>query len=102
MGILMLTVWYPPHKSAEMAKLYLKSPREIPFVTKWRVFNVTDGKKGMKQYHLLYTEKGKLEEANIELNKYFLPVSQIEGVKMKHETLLGVQDSYKLLGLEWK
>jgi hypothetical protein len=102
MGVMMVTVWYPPHKSADIAKIYLKQPRDIPFVTKWRVFNATDGKNGMKQYHLLYTERGKLEEAQIEVSKYFLPVIQIEDVFMKVEGLIGVRDSYEMIGLEWK
>ena len=97
----MITVWYPPHKSTDIAKLYLKQPREIPFVTKWRVFNTADGKDGMKQYHLIYTEKGKLEEAQMGINKYFLPVLQIQDVFMKAEGLIGVQDSFNMIGMKW-
>ena len=41
MGIYMLTVWYPPDKNPDMAKLYLKQSREIPFVTKWRDYNTS-------------------------------------------------------------
>jgi len=74
----MLTVWYPPHKSIEIAQLYAKQPREIPFVTKWRVFNVSAGTKGIKQYHLIYTERGKLEEAHNEISKYFFPFLAIK------------------------
>ncbi|MHA2038285.1 MAG: hypothetical protein ACW972_12170 [Promethearchaeota archaeon] len=102
MGVIMITLWYPPHKLMDISKLYLKQPKEIPNVTKWRVFNCPDGKRGMKQYHLIYTERGKLESAYEELNKYFIPIAQIEGVHSKWETLTGVQDSYKLIGMEWK
>ena len=99
----MVTVWYPPNKSIDLAKMYLKSPREIPFVTKWRAFNTPAGKDGMKQYHLIYTEKGKVEEASIEIFKYFMPVSnQIEGFKIQVEHLMGTTDAYKLVGMEWK
>ena len=97
----MITLWYPPNKSVEIAKRYLKQPRDIPFVTKWRAFNMSDGKNGMKQYHLIYTERGKLEEATMEINKYFLPFIQIEGVFMRGEGLIGVQDSFKMMGMEW-
>lgn len=97
----MVTVWYPPEKSAEMANLFLKQPREIPYVTKWRAFNTTGGMNGNKQYHIIYTERGKLEEAILELNKYFLPFSQIEGFRIQMEGLIGVSDSYKLMGMEW-
>ena len=63
MGIYMMTVWYPPHKASEIAKLYFKQPRGVPFITKWRVFNTSGGLDGVKQYHLFYTERGKAEEA---------------------------------------
>ena len=101
MGIYMLTIWYPPHKASDMAKLYLKQPREIPFVTKWRVFNTTGGLEGVKQYHLIYTERGKAEEAMGELNKYFMPFINIEGFRYLVEPLMGVSDSYALLGMKW-
>jgi len=100
--LLMITVWYPPEKAADLAKLYLKQPREIAHVTKWRIFNTSAGIDGMKQYHLIYTEKGKGEEAAMALNKYFMPFTQIEGFRIQFETLLGVSDSYKALGMEWK
>lgn len=102
MGLFMITVWYPPHKSPEIAKLYLKQTREVPFVSKWRVFNTAGGVNGMKQYHLIYTERGKLEEAMASVNRYFMPFISIEGFKYDAEPLLGVSDSYKMLGMEWK
>jgi hypothetical protein len=102
MGILMITTWYPPEKSPEIAKSYLKSPREIPFVKKWRVFNTSGGLDGMKQYHLIYTEKGKFEEAMGELMKFFVPFLNIEGFRYLFEPLLGVSDSYALLGMKWE
>lgn len=98
----MITVWVPPHEVIEMAKLYLKQPREIPFVTKWRAFNTTGGIDGHKQYHLIYTERGKIEEASLELAKYFLPfANKIEGFRWQSESLTGVTDAFKLIGEKW-
>ncbi len=103
MGIILVTTWYPPHKTMDVAKLILKQPREIPNVTKWRVYNTAAGKDGMKQYHLIYTERGKLEEAAMAVYKYFFPfVTQIEGYYMETETLIGVSDSYKMIGMKWE
>lgn len=102
MGIFMITVWFPPHKSPEMAKLYLKQPREIPFIAKWRVFNTSGGTDGMKAYHLIYTEKGKLEEAMGEVVKYFVPFLNIEGFRYLVEPLMGVSDSYATMGMKWE
>lgn len=98
----MITTLYPFHKSTDIANMYLKQSREIPYVSKWRAFNCGAGKDGMKQYHLIYTERGKLEEAILELYKYFLPLTQIEGFSVMSEVLIGVSDSYKTAGLEWK
>ena len=103
MAIILLTVWYPPNKAIDMAKLYLKQPKKVPYVTKWRIFNTNGGLDGMKQYHLIYTEKGKGEEASIEVQKYFLPIAnEIEGFRMQGESLLGVSDSYALAGMKWE
>ena len=97
----MLTVWYPPNKTPDVAKLYLKQSRETPFVKKWRVFNAAGGLNGMKQYHLIYTERGKAEEAMGELIKYFTPFLNIEGFRYLAEPLMGVSDGYALLGMKW-
>ncbi|MHA1486620.1 MAG: hypothetical protein ACTSSC_05560 [Promethearchaeota archaeon] len=99
--IIMVTIHYPNHKSNEMAKLILKQPREIPYVKKWRVFNTYAGKDGMKAYHLIYTEREKAEDAFMEIGKYFLPFHQIEGFRIQSEVLIGVSDSYNLIGMKW-
>ena len=101
MGLYMVTVWYPPDKNPEMTKLYLKQPREIPFISKWRVYNTTGGINGIKQYHLIYTERGKAEEAMEEISKYFIQFYSIEGFRYLAEPLLGVSDSYALMGMKW-
>ena len=98
----MITVWVPTNMAIKMAKLYLKQPREIPYVTKWRAFNTTGGIHGHKQYHLIYTEKGKVEEAGIELAKYFMPFNEIEGFRIQVESLMGVSDTYELFGMKWE
>ena len=100
--IIMITIYYPNHKAIEVAKLILKQPREIPYVKKWRVFNTAAGTDGMKQYHLLYTEKEKAEDAFMEIYKYFMPFNQIEGYRIQIETLIGVSDGYNLIGMKWE
>ncbi|GAG61500.1 unnamed protein product [marine sediment metagenome] len=100
--IYMITVNYPNHKSVEIAKLYLKQPREIPYVKKWRIFNAYAGNDGVKQYHLIYTDKEKAEDAFMGIGKYFMPFNQIEGFRLQIESLLGVSDGYNLLGMKWE
>ncbi|MCK4383324.1 MAG: hypothetical protein KAW66_08535 [Candidatus Lokiarchaeota archaeon] len=90
-----------PDKGADIAKIILKQPREIPFVTKWRVFNAAAGLDGLKAYHLIYTERGKAEEAMGGIIKYFMPFLNVEGFRYLFEPLMGVSDSYDLMGMKW-
>ena len=102
MGILMVTQWYPPEKSAEVAKLILKQPKELPYITKWRVFNTSGGLDGIKSYHLIYTERGKLEETMTELAKYLIPFYNIGGFRYQIEPLVGTSDSFSIFGMKWE
>ena len=102
MGVLMITVHVPNNMATKMAKLYMKQPREIPYVTKWRAFNTTGGIHGHKQYHIIYTERGKVEEAGLELGKYFQPfINEIDGFCWQIESLTGVSETFKLIGMNW-
>lgn len=99
--IYMVTIWYPPERVVDIAKLYLKQPRNIPFVKKWCIFNTYVGKDGMKQYHLIYTEAEKGEEAALGINKYFLPfANQVDRFRIESEVLMGVSESYKAIGMK--
>ena len=101
--IYLCTVWMPPNKAVEAAKIYLQQLREIPHIRKWQAFNTTGGKSGHKQYHLIMTERGKGEEAMTEIMKYFMPlINGIEGFRIRLETLMGVTDSYKMIGMDWE
>jgi len=98
----MITTFYPIQKSVEVAKLYLKQPREVPYVKKWRIFNTYAGNDGIKQYHLIYTDKEKAEDAFMAIGKYFMPFHQIDDYHIQIESLMGVSDGYKLLGMKWE
>lgn len=101
--IILTTIWYPLNRGIDLAKLYLKLPREIPNVTKWRVFNTAGGLDGYKQYHLFYTEKGKGEEAILEISKFFMPiVNEIEGLRLQNEILMGITDTYNMIGMKFE
>jgi hypothetical protein len=102
MGIFMVTQWYPPDKTAEVAKLILKQPKKLPYITKWRVFNTAGGLDGVKSYHLIYTERGKSEEAMTEMAKYLIPFYTIEGFRYNVEPLIGTSDSFSIFGMKWE
>ena len=99
--IFLLTVWIPPNKALETAKIYLEQPREIPNIKKWNVFNTTGGEAGNKQYHLIMTERGKGDEGLQSVFKYIIPITNVEGVRTQIETLMGVTDSYNMFGMDW-
>jgi hypothetical protein len=99
--IFLLTVWIPPNKAMETAKIYLEQAREIPHIRKWQVFNTTGGTHGNKQYHLIMTERGEGDEGLQAVMKYMIPVTDVDGVRTQVEVLMGVTDSYKMFGMEW-
>jgi len=43
-------------------------------------------------------EKGKGDEAQIDIGKILNPFSEVEGYSMKSEVVLGARDSFKILG----
>lgn len=99
--IFLLTVWIPPNKALDVAKIYLEQPREIPHIKRWQVFNTTGGQDGNKQYHIIMTERGKGDEGLQTLVKYMVPITDVEGVRTQIEVLMGVTDSYKIFEMEW-
>jgi hypothetical protein len=98
--IFLLTVWYPPNKSIELGKKLLKALKMPPFIKKWQVFSATGGVDGLKAYHLIMSERGKGDEALIEITKTLVPFWEIEGYKYNIEVLMGVQDAFKVVGLQ--
>lgn len=69
---------------------------------KWRIFNTYAENSSMKQYHLIFTKKEKVEDAFMEFGKYSLPFNQIQGYCIQSEALVGVSDSNNLLGMKWE
>jgi len=65
-------------------------------IKKWQSFSCSGGD-GFKGYNLIFTEKGKGDEAFVEIAKLIFPFLQIEGSSWKLEPLMGVTDSVNLL-----
>ncbi len=98
--IFLLTVWYPPNKTMEMGKKLLKALKMPPFIKKWQIFSATGGVDGLKTYSLIMSERGKGDEALIEITKTLVPYWEIEGYKYNIEVLIGVKDTFKITGLQ--
>ena len=50
----------------------------------------------MKGYHLIYIEKGQVDEALFEINKIMVPFLDIEGYNYKIEILYTVKETARL------
>lgn len=97
--IIMVTQWYPLDKGNLIADKFvqaLKNP--LPsYIKKWQTFSMVDGDKN-KVYNLIMVEKGKGDEAQIDIAKILNPFSDVEGYSMKTEIVLGARDTFKILG----
>ena len=96
--ILMGTYTMPNDKTEEWKKCILDLVANPPTagIKKWRTFSCSD-EFGYKGYNLIYTEKGKEDEALLEIAKTMFPFTQIEGTSWKLEPLMSVTDSMKLM-----
>ena len=97
--IFMGTQTIPYSKTEEWSKFFLKATAApLPScIKKWQTFACNDGEHGIKGYNLIFTEKG-VDEAGAEISKVILPFWEIEGYGWKLEPLMGIADSFKVLG----
>ncbi|MFX0186563.1 MAG: hypothetical protein ACFE8A_02385 [Candidatus Hodarchaeota archaeon] len=94
----MVTVTYPSHKAMEAAKKFKRM--DLPdFIKKWQIFTTSSGTQGIKNYQLIFCEKGKGDDALLYIYKNFAPFIEIEGFEIKIEVLMGVKDSMSILGM---
>jgi hypothetical protein len=96
--ILMGTYTMPMNKTEEWKKCILDLAANPPTagIKKWRTFSCSY-ECGYKGYNLIFTEKGKEDEALLEIAKKMFPLTQIEGTSWKLEPLMTVPDSLKVL-----
>ena len=98
--ILLMTLSYPGHGAKKAAELFFKQKGKLPpFIKKWLSFSSSDCSKGIKIYHLIYTEKEHAEEAITEINKLNTPFFNIDGYKSSIEILSTIGETAKLLQL---
>jgi hypothetical protein len=99
--IFMCTYTLPGSKTEEWAKCSMEmADNLLPSCLKeWKVFSCAggDGFSGFKGYHLIFAEKGKGDEALVEINKRMFPFCMIEGSSWKLEPLMNVTDAFKVL-----
>ena len=96
--IFMGTYTMPSSKTDEWVKCMSDmAENQIPScIKKWHTYTCYD-EDGSKGYNLIFTEKGKVDEALIEINKLMFPFLQIEGSSWKLEPLMRVTEAFELL-----
>ncbi len=97
--IFITTQWIPYNKTDEWFKAFQEVQGKFPpYIKKWQTFAAPDKNRGIKGYNIIFVEKGKADEAAIEVSKLFTPFWKIEGFSMKTEMVMGMRDAVKVLG----
>lgn len=98
--IFMGTQWIPHNKTEQWSKIFAEvTSNPLPScIKKWQTFSSADGSEGIKGINIIYSEKGKGDEALVEITKTIMPFWEIEGYRWKLEPIIGVSDSIKALG----
>lgn len=91
-------LWYPSSKARELVELVKNMGKPPSYVKKWLTFQTGEGKKGIKHYNIIYTEKGHGDDAVVEISKMFRPFLDHESVEGKFEVLVSARDALKILG----
>lgn len=95
-----MTILYPGLSAKKAAELFFKQKGKLPpIIKKWQSFSSSDCSKGIKIYHLIYTEKEHAEEAITEINKLNTPFFNLEGYGSTIEILNTIGETAKLLQL---
>jgi len=96
--IFMGTLTIPTNKTDEWTKCVTEfAANPLPScLKKWQFFFCPGGE-GFKGYNLIYAEKGKGDEALIEINKLVFPFCQIDRSSWYLEPLMGITDIFKVL-----
>lgn len=97
--IFMGTFTLPGNKTDEWTKCSIEmASTPLPScLKKWQIFSCSDGNGRFKGYNLIYAEKGKGDEALIEINRLMLPFCKIESSTWKLEPLMSARDVFKTL-----
>jgi hypothetical protein len=96
--IFMGTFRMPSDKKDEWMNCFagIKENPPTEGIKKWQTFMCSDEFE-YKGYNIIFTEKGKADEALVEISKTMLPFTQIEGASWTLEPLLSVTDTIKVL-----
>ena len=101
MVLIMVTAWFPPNKSMEVAKKHFEIAQEFPRQSFEKLFigGARATRNGIKDIMIVEVEKGKLEEALNLTARRLMEYFGIEGYRVEVETLVTLEEGLSLLGL---
>ena len=101
MALIMITMWYPLTKRAEVTKKYAEVMKKNPKASfeKPLVNALKHEKEGMVAIGIAEVEKGKLEEELNLAHTRMLEFDSIEGFNYKIEALMTFQEDFALRGV---
>jgi hypothetical protein len=102
MVLIMMTMWYPLTKMAEVTKKYFEVMKKFPFASFEKplvnAIKMHD-KEGSVIIMIVAVDKGKYEESLNLIFKRFLECYGIEGLNYKVETLMTFEENFALRGI---
>ena len=101
---LLYTVWFPPHKGAEVGKKFLELAKKFP-EDKSLGKTKLDGalmrtKNGVKAITIFEVKEGKLDAALARANEMLAFYSEIEGVNSRLDTMSTLVEAMEMVGLK--
>jgi hypothetical protein len=95
------TVTYPPDKSVQVAKKFIKATEKpLPsFVKRLHVLSGSGGALGMKVLGIYEVDDAKVKEGIKEINKYYVQFFDIDGFRYNVEVMLPAAEAVPLLGI---
>ncbi len=104
MVYLLATVWFPPHKGAEVGKKFLEVAKKFP-EDKSLGKLVLDGalmrtRYGIKAITISKVKEGKLDDALARVSEMLAFYSEIEGVNSRVDTMATLLESLDIVGIK--
>lgn len=95
------TVTYPPDKTAQITKKFIKGAEKPlpPFIKPGHVLTAPAGELGIKNLVIYEIEDAKWKEGIKELGKRYAQFYDIEGFRFSMELMLSTTEAIPLLGI---
>ena len=103
MGLVMVTVWFPPTKGIDIAKKAIEALKKFPAdesIAIQLAQGLASDRQGFKSITISEVKEGKLEEALDRANEIVDFYTEIEGVTYKMDLMVTPQEAYARIGMK--